>query len=94
MDQACSLRFCILQAIKNWMAGRPGSEAKSTDITEDDILQACTALNPRIIESLVQTYQNDPMLCEPFDPDVMLQQLDRKGNSFLVNMICKTIRVL
>ena len=57
------------------MAGRPGSEAKSTDITEDDILQACTALNPRInqqIESLVQTYQNDPMLCEPFDPDVML----------------------
>ena len=70
MDQAFSLR-CILQAIKNWMAGRPGSEAKSTDITEDDILQACTALNPRInqqIESLVQTYQNDPMLCEPFDP--------------------------
>ena len=59
------------------MAGRPGSKAKSTDITdsEDDILQACTALNPRInqqIESLVQTYQNDPMLCEPFDPDVML----------------------
>ena len=79
MDQAFSLRFCILQAIKNRMAGRPGSEAKSTDITEDDILQACTALNPRInqhIESLVQTYQNDPMLCEPFDPDVMLQQLD------------------
>ena len=76
MDQAFSLRYCILQAIRKWMAGRPGSEAKSTDITdsEDDILQACTALNPRInqqIESLV-TYQNDPMLCEPFDPDVML----------------------
>ena len=51
----------------------------STDITEDDILQACTALNPRInqqIKSLVQTYQNDPRLCAPFDPDVMLQQLD------------------
>ena len=54
-------------------------KGKSTDITEDSILQACTAINARInqqIKSLVQTYQNDPMLCESFDPDVMLQQVD------------------
>jgi len=25
--QAFPLRFCILQAIKNWMVGRPGKEA-------------------------------------------------------------------
>ena len=50
------------------MAGRLGSEAKSTDVTEDNIPQVCTALNSRInqqIESLVQTYQNDCMFCEP-----------------------------
>jgi len=75
MDQAFSLRFCILQAIKNSMAGRPGSKAKSTDITEDDILQGCTALNPRINQQ-IKSCTNIPMLCEPFDPDVMLQQLD------------------
>ena len=54
-------------------------KGKSTDITEDSILQACTALNVRMnqqIKNLVQTYQNDPMLCESFDPDAMLQQLD------------------
>ena len=37
-------------------------KGKSTDITEDSILQACTALNARInqqIKGLVQTYQND-----------------------------------
>ena len=26
MDQAFPLRFCILQAIKNWMVERPGNE--------------------------------------------------------------------
>ena len=54
-------------------------KGKSTDITEDSILQACTALNVRMnqqIKNLVQTYQNDPILCESFDPDAMLQQLD------------------
>ena len=28
IHQAFSLRFCILQAIKNWSWGRPGNEAK------------------------------------------------------------------
>ena len=28
MDQAFPLRFCILQAIKNWMAGMPGNEGR------------------------------------------------------------------
>ena len=27
MDQSFPLCFCILQAIKNWMVGRPGKEA-------------------------------------------------------------------
>ena len=27
MDQSFPLCFCILQAIKNWMVGRPGNEA-------------------------------------------------------------------
>ena len=27
MDQAFPLRFCILQAIKNWTVGRPGNKA-------------------------------------------------------------------
>jgi len=28
IPQAFSLRFCILQAIKNWRYGRPGNEAE------------------------------------------------------------------
>ena len=39
------------------MFSADSGKGKSTDITEDNIL-------------------NDPMLCESFDPDVMLQQLD------------------
>ena len=31
--QAFPLRFCILQAIKNWTVGRPGNEAKQTGVT-------------------------------------------------------------
>ena len=46
------LRFCILQVTKNWLVGMPGSKAKSTDITEDNILWACTALNPKINQEI------------------------------------------
>ena len=33
MDQASPLHFCILQAFKNWVVGRPGNEAKSCPLT-------------------------------------------------------------
>jgi len=32
MDQAFPLCFCILQAIKNWMMGRPGNEASNSTV--------------------------------------------------------------
>ena len=51
-------------------------ECKPTEITQHNILQACTVLNTSInkkIKSLVKTYQNNPLLCESFDPDVIFQ---------------------
>ena len=30
LDQAFPLRFCMLQAIKSWMEGRPGNKANVT----------------------------------------------------------------
>ena len=51
-------------------------KADSGKLTGDTILQACLALNVRMnrqVHSIIQTYQNDPWLCESFDPDVMLR---------------------
>lgn len=47
--------------------------------SDDNILQACTALNLRInqqIKALIHTYQKDPLLCAAFSPENLIEQLD------------------
>ena len=41
MDQAFPLRFCILQAIKNWTVGRPGNEATTEAHTDQHTSMLC-----------------------------------------------------
>ena len=55
------------------------SEDKGQTVTEQTVLQACTVLNTNIdqqIKKSVQTYQKDPLLCQAFDPELILEQLD------------------
>ena len=54
------------------MFSADSGQGEPTDVTDDNILHACTALNARInkqIDSLVQKYQTDPLLGESFDPN-------------------------
>ena len=50
------------------------NQGEPTDITDNNILHAGTALSAILnkqIKSLVQTYQTDRFFCESFDPDIM-----------------------
>ena len=40
LDQAFPLRFCILQAIKNWTVGGPGNEATVRPLGDNNSLMA------------------------------------------------------
>jgi len=54
------------------------SEANKV-LSDESILQACTALNMRMnkqIRTLIQKYQKDPLLCAAFNPETLIHELD------------------
>ena len=51
---------------------------KNTD-SEDDLEKACLALNKKVhsqAKLMIQTYNDDPLLCAEFDPNTVLSKLD------------------
>ena len=51
---------------------------KNTD-SEDDLEKACLALNKKVHSQanlMIQTYNDDPLLCAEFDPNAVLSKLD------------------